>query len=298
MNNICFYSCYYESGELPYYVMYYLQELRRHCRIVVLITNEKEIPLSSLDFLKSQQVELMQVVNEGFDFGMWAKALKKYSLNEFDQLILANDSCIVFKKLDFVFSAIRESEWDFSGMLETWQIQHHLQAYFMAVNKKAFSVLLRYFNENEAKGDIQHIIRVFEVGLSTYMQQQGMKIGAVFHGACDKQLNPAYSGIEILIDQGFPMIKKKILFGTFRKSERMSLLKIGFRLSPGHYLNVVKKNIQREAGAIDLGELEKDIARYSNGFMNALYDAYSLVVRIGRRIPGVRFVYKLLTVRK
>ncbi|MFI5148628.1 MAG: rhamnan synthesis F family protein [Bacteroidia bacterium] len=295
MRTICYFSSYFELDQIPYYIRFYLKELSSHCEKVIFITNSKQLDAGSLLFLKDTGVEPLFVKNEGWDFGMWAKCMVHHPPEGYDRLVLVNDSCILFRSLDSVFNRLESEAWEFAGILDSFQIQYHIQSYFWMVDKKAFALLQDYFNMHPVGQSIQEVIRTYEVGLSVYMQEHGMRIGSVYScSVCSKQLNAAYSGIEPLIIDGFPMIKKKIIFGTFRKSEYFALSSIGFRLTPGYYLKMMKKAVKEEKGDFDFTLFEEDIKRYFNQFRNAYYSLFASLIRFVKKIPGLRKAIKLI----
>jgi lipopolysaccharide biosynthesis protein len=292
MKRICFFSSYFESKEIPYYIQYYLRELARHCETIVFIANEKQVSPESTSYLESLQIEMLQVVNEGFDFGMWAKAIPKYPVEEYDQLLLVNDSCVLFKPIDSAIQRISQADWDYCGILDALQVDYHIQSYFIVVRRIAYPLLKEYFNTHRILPTIEEVIRVYEVGLTQYMLANNMKVGAVYsHAVCHPDLNPAYSGIERLIEDGFPMIKRKIVFSTYREQERLDLVRIGFNIDAAHYLRLLKKAIAGDPDAIDLEHLREDGA-FRVG--NLWYRIYAALFRSARRVPFVREIYRSL----
>jgi lipopolysaccharide biosynthesis protein len=298
MKALCLFSSYYESGPMPYDMVCYLKELKRHCQTVVFITNEKAFLENELQFCRDFGIEFLPVENDGFDFGMWRKALKVFPPDTYDKVLLVNDSCILFKKLDNVFEKIEGSDWDYAGLLDSMQIQYHLHSYFLVIGKKAFTLLRQYFDEHNSQTNIYQTIRTFEVGLSVYMEQCGMKLGSVYHhNVCAPDLNPAYSGIEPLIKEGFPLIKKKIMFGTFRKPEIRSLIRNGFKWSSDYYFDLIVKNTLAHEAILDFELLKKECDAHSNKLRNGWYTLYNFIVGMARRIPGVKQVYRFIFVR-
>ncbi|HXC03332.1 MAG TPA: rhamnan synthesis F family protein, partial [Bacteroidia bacterium] len=180
MKTICYFSSYFESDQIPYYIRYYLLELKRHCNRAILITNDKKLNDDSLSFLRNSSIELLLVKNEGFDFGMWAKALLKYPPDGYERVILANDSCVLFRKLDAAFERINSEGWDYSGMIDSNQIAYHIQSYFLVVRKEAIEALCSFLKEEPLAADMPDTIHRYEVGLSQYMLSKGLRIGAVY----------------------------------------------------------------------------------------------------------------------
>ena len=274
MKSICFFSSYFENKNVPYYVKCYITELAHHFDKLVLISINKNLKIPDIQYLEINNIEYMPVENEGYDFGMWQKAFNNYPVSEYDRIALVNDSCVLFKKLDHVFNIINHSNWDYCGILDSMQISYHPQSYFIIINKKAILPVASYFSRNGLKTEFNDVINTYEVGITKYLLENNFKIGSVFNNdKCDKNLNPSYYGIKELIKQGFPFIKKKIIFGNYRNGEIRNLSSTGFDFRPNSYLRIIKVT-NPENLIIDLSILKKDFSLYNNWlklFFQAIY---------------------------
>ena len=94
MKSICLFSSYFNQQVIPYYIKFYLEEL-----------NSEE-----LSYLHKNKFTLKLVSNEGYDFGMWYKALLEIKSEEFDRIALVNDSCVLFKSLTATFDWINNKK--------------------------------------------------------------------------------------------------------------------------------------------------------------------------------------------
>jgi lipopolysaccharide biosynthesis protein len=289
MNSICLFSSYLTEGEIPYYIRIYLLELVRHNRKVVFVTNLSFLPGDSEHFLKANQIEFFPVKNEGYDFGMWAKAMNMISTEGFDRLMLINDSCLLLGRLDSLLDKINSRKLDYAGLLSSEEIQPHIQSYFLVLSPQAIPVLKEYFALHGIQTGIKEVIHTYEIGLTRYMEEKGLSSGTVFSGLPGKgRFNPVYSQIERLIEEGFPLIKKKLLFNTFSREERLSLVRNGVKTGSAYYLSRISR---LSGGLMDLSMLENDRKRYASGrplfLLNAYVGLYSLLRKIaGRPSPG------------
>lgn len=241
MNSICFFCSYYTSNDMPAYVKFYLKEISRHFSEVVLVTNEKEITSRDVAFLTENKIFPRPVVNDGYDFGMWYKMLGEYDVLKYDRVGLINDSCILFKSLDFVFKWLDETNADYCGLTDSYDISYHLQSYFLIINKRAIPVVLEYFRNNGIVNDFLELIKVYEVGLSTAILEAGLTVKAYYQIRKDKGENPMWLDIKNLIKKGFPLIKKKIIRREYRFANLNTLIVGGFDPYPSHYLKLIKK---------------------------------------------------------
>lgn len=76
------YASYVKGNNIPYYVRYALKALSALNISVVYLTNQRDLDVDAIDFLKQQNIELFLTENKGFDFGMWSRYLKSISLEE------------------------------------------------------------------------------------------------------------------------------------------------------------------------------------------------------------------------
>ena len=248
MKSICFFCSYSTSTNIPNYIQYYIKELSKHFIQVVFITNEKKLTDTSLSFLKENKTELFFVENEGYDFGMWYKGMLQYNAEEFDRVGLVNDSCILFKPLNNYFDWLNKQNLDFAGMIDSNEIAYHIQSFFLTLNKKAILPALQLLNQHGFQNGREEVILTYELGLSEYLQKQGLKISSWF--SCQRYMpiynSSIYSAHEMIKD-GYPLIKKKILFNSFTEDEYKTLIRYIFNHNPNFYISIIKeanKNIE------------------------------------------------------
>jgi Rhamnan synthesis protein F len=257
MKSICFFSSYFNGSNIPYYVKVYLTELTRHFTDVILLTNSKELNTDSSNYLQSSNILFRIYPNEGLDFGMWQKAFKEFNINEYDRIGLVNDSCILFRTLDNVFAKINQSDADYTGLVASSQVEWHLQSYFIILSKKAIQPVQNYFSEHGITSDFESTILTYEVGLSQHLRSLLLKASALFESdLTHSKFNPSYMDITNLIKKGLPLIKRKLIFGNYRKEELPGLLFNNFNFLSSHYIN--KINQHNKITIIDFYKLKKD----------------------------------------
>lgn len=245
MQSLCLFASFVNGIGLPYYSGIYLLELKKHNSKIIYI-HSNELDKTSIEFLKENTIESLKVSNEGFDFGQWQKALAKIDLNNYDQLCLVNDSCILFSSLDNIFKWFNVNSFDFGGITESLFPEKHIQSYFLLFNKSTFRDLQQYLNTNKTSNNIHQVITDFEIGLSQYLISKNYKSGAYLsNDGYEGEFAPYYQCIESHINQGSPMIKKKILFSSYRKNELFTLARMNFNIDPMFYIQLIKnKNRQ------------------------------------------------------
>ncbi len=235
MKSICFFSSYFSGNQIPYYVKFYLEELSNYFSEIVLLTNEKLILQSELDYLSFKKIQLRLYENEGMDFGMWYKALNEYDRTDYNKIGLINDSCILFKSLKPFFEWENKSELDYSGMVATGKVSYHLQSYFLIVNKNAIPFVYEFFKENGIKKTYKGIILNYEIGLSEYLLKNKMKIGGYFDYKNRTDVNPSFILADELIEKGSPLIKKKIISHNYYLGDYLTWFRNNFNIDYRYY---------------------------------------------------------------
>jgi hypothetical protein len=242
MKSICFFSSYFKGNEIPYYIKFYLEELSVHFSETVFITTEKDLLPTDKSFLEKKNIQLMLVKNEGYDFGMWYKAFEKYKTDTYDYIGLVNDSCVLFKKLDFVFDYFNKEKPDYFGLTDTYLLDYHVQSYFLLIGKKAIPFLKEYFSKNGIIHQLDNVIKTYEIGLSQFMIKQGMNVKALYSYTRENgQYNPTLLNAKSLIEQGYPLVKKRIISREYGAIKWRSMVANGFDANPENYIKLIKK---------------------------------------------------------
>jgi lipopolysaccharide biosynthesis protein len=283
--SLCLFSSHFPAGEIPNYIRTYLVELSRHSSRIVFVSTCATLPADSAEFLSVNKIGFLSVPNEGYDFGMWSKAFEQFPPLPSERVILANDSCILLHNLDDCLDQISRKKWDYAGLLASAEISYHLQSYFLVLSSAAVAPFVTYLQKNGIKTGMKEVIHTYEVGLTSYMQEAGLTTGAVFGtGLGEKKVNPVYADIALLIEKGFPLIKRKMLFDTFRLSERKSLLRTGVKTGSGYYMRLLKAAERKKAGLVNVHELKEDRQRYFNPLNIALHNLYICLFGILRKL--------------
>lgn len=226
----------------------YLSELSLHFTEIVFLTNPKELTQADLSFLDSINANTLFLKNKGHDFGMWYRALKKMNVTEYDRVALINDSNVLFGKLDPFFDWLNKSEVEFAGMLDSYERQWHLQSYFLIAQKNALPLVFNYFKRNGIINNKRKVIRTYELGLTKHLQENRIKVDSFFkvkkYDSGFTQ-NPSYFLLEKLLSDGFPMVKKHIVFNSFAEAEQRSLEQSGFNFDREYYFKLIDENVDR-----------------------------------------------------
>jgi lipopolysaccharide biosynthesis protein len=216
MKRLCLFSCFHEGREILPYQRFYLSKLRPHCDELVFITNERSLDDDALSFLKDKDISINMVYNRGMDFGMWRKTFIRMNPNQYSQVCFANDSCLVNGDLDRVFEWVENNDLDYCGITDSAQNSYHVQSYFIVVKKSCLKTVHDYYRKNGVPTKKGDIVRLYEIGLSTHMQEKGFKIGAMYpwQTVSDVEgMNVSLYRPNELLDAGCPLLKMGFLYG-------------------------------------------------------------------------------------
>lgn len=269
MKSLCLFASYLPSNRLPYYVKVYLEELKKHFSEVQLLGH---LNLESEDeaFLKQLQITYRKELNEGFDFGLWYKALQTIDSQNYDRIALVNDSCILFKPLVSFMKALEQSRADVYGMSLSEAVSTHVQSYFLILNKKAIAPALTYFQQTGIRQNLQEVIRLYEIGLNRHLMEKGLTIAAYVDNKGYKgEFSPYYYLLDHHLEQGIPLIKKKIIFSSYRKDELFTLARMNFNIASHSYLELIFKD---PLCFLDREKLMNDVKGTLNRFQKTKYE--------------------------
>ncbi|MBS1175554.1 MAG: hypothetical protein H6R05_1685 [Burkholderiaceae bacterium] len=211
---IALFSSYFETEALPYYIKFYLNQLRPHATHIVFITTDaKPLRAEDANWLGEHVEQIVLVKNEGFDFGMWQKVLyQTEGIESFDELILLNDSCVCFSDLDYYFNWHHKTPADVTGMTISNDVSLHIQSFFMVIKKPALSTVVNHIKSLPLRNTVfSEVIAMGELGLSSEIMRKEFSIDALFVAQRDDLKNPMYAHCLNLIKQHhIPLVKRKL----------------------------------------------------------------------------------------
>ena len=244
-------------------VLYYLSELKKVADVVIFIA-DNQLKQGELD--KIQDIVVYAYFNHhGFyDFGSYREGINwlRYNnlLDKTDEIILANDSCYgpIFPFSDS-FEKMKNKKCDFWGLIDSEEVEYHLQSYFMVFKKHVFlSELFQNFFR-----DIKHFESSWDYVINYETKLTGLLMKAGYHPGVliknrdlpienDKpwtQINPSFFPIS-LIDMGGTLIKKKIfafsLNNMISQSIPIAMTKIKL-VNPAIY-NIIESDLGKRFG--------------------------------------------------
>ncbi len=283
MKTICFFSSYFKGDTLPYYCEVYLLELKKHFHEVVLLTTKKPNEIAC-NVLHENGIELLILTNEGFDFGMWSKAFDNYPVENYDRVALVNDSCILFAPLNPFMDWVNTTSADCYAISESHAIAYHLQSYFLLLNKKAILVLKNHFKQTGIQANISDVINKYEIGISTIWRKNGLVLKAFLsNNGYQGEFSPYYYLIDAHLKQGSPMIKKKIIYSSYRNDELFTLQRMNFEIDTNYYLKIINQ-VQGANLLLNFEKLLADLPQQMSTFEKFMYRLKKSVFQFAKRL--------------
>jgi lipopolysaccharide biosynthesis protein len=199
------------------YVVKYIEELKKVADDIIFVS---DCDLSTTEIQKISHLCLRVIAynhGESNDFGSYKRGLifLKNKLDQYDEIILANDSCYCVNFFAPIFDKMKNVKCDFWGMTDNKEkgVPHHLQSYFIVFKKSVFTHEAFYFffeNLKKQKNKID-IILLYEVGLTNIFSNfYNFKYCSVFEKQ-DKH-NPSVGKFALsTVKNGNPLLKIELL---------------------------------------------------------------------------------------
>lgn len=211
--------CHYDTaGRLRHDLLHYLRELRDAGFSVVLVSNSGSLHPDALEAARTLCAAVLVRRNLGLDFCAWRDAMEWLGLPRADttQMLLANDSVYgPLRPLAPLLARMGDSPglWSMTDSVERGL---HLQSYFLLAQADVIrsTAWQRFWRGVRPLRSKWVMIGLYEVGLTRSLLRAGFACTALFSGiGQDGKVfaNPTLDGWRILLDAGFPFIKRELL---------------------------------------------------------------------------------------
>lgn len=282
---ICLFAAYDADNVIDESVIKYVNELSRHADVYYLA--DSNMQQSELDKLNSIVKGAWALRHGEYDFGSYSRlALKLVGwdiISQYDELILANDSCYLLNSLDDAFDKMNNRKCDWWGLqatkgayrtrdkesnafkeniaieqvkselLDSYEQEEiydfHIGSYFLVFRKpviksKELKGLLSVVQKEKHKFNI---IKKYEFGLTRNLIRAGYSFDTFIDDLYT--FHPIYSENHFeLIKQGFPLFKRFLLTENHYNVPELWRWEQKLKaLRPKLDLGVIKKNLLRIA---------------------------------------------------
>ena len=181
----CLFASWDPTGKVDPYVFHYLNEIKKHgFDIYFCTTSESEILETDLINLKKICVKIIRRENIGIDFYSWKTCFDSIPENFYKEMLLTNDSNYgPIRSLKNEFDKIKNIECDVIGLMDSYEIQYHIQSFFIYFKNNGLKNLLPDFFKNLPKSPTNNkieFIKQFEFGLSEKIIFEGYDVISIY----------------------------------------------------------------------------------------------------------------------
>lgn len=177
VKKLCIFAHFDKDNIVDQYVLFYLREIRKVADRVVFVSTSS-LAAETISALKPVCNAVLIRKNEGYDFASWKSALQSENPDDFDELILCNDSVYgPFFPLEQVFSEMKGKVCDFWGMTSNYDIAYHVQSYFLVFRKAVLSsdAFQQFWASLETQQSKKDVIKFGEIRLSQTLLKAGFR---------------------------------------------------------------------------------------------------------------------------
>ena len=208
------------------YVIYYLKELKKIAATIVFVSccNLSDKEIEKLNGIASH---VIAQIHDEYDFGSYKRGFLylQDKLDEFDELIFANDSCYgPLYPLEKVFSKMGNEHCDFWGITKNnfgykKNLKHffvkrpHIQSYFIVFNKNVFTqdFFSNFIKSVKHQDTKKQIISSYEIGLTELLVGKGLKYKTFINAYENINNITILKWRQIIEKYNMPFIKKSLL---------------------------------------------------------------------------------------
>ncbi|PJE19003.1 MAG: hypothetical protein CK429_01430 [Mycobacterium sp.] len=179
---LVFFAHFDPQGIVDPYVVYYLNALRQRGTTIVFVSGSPSLTPDSVALIRPVCAGIYTRRTLSLDFGSFHLAWcilqsHGWSLDQFDRLVLANDSVFgPLFPLEEMWSTFQHA--DMYGAIESAEQGQHIQSFFLVwdLNARTRPFLAEFWTDFQYIVDKYALIRRYEVGLSRRARRSGLKI--------------------------------------------------------------------------------------------------------------------------
>lgn len=216
IKRICLFAAYDKDGTVQDYTVYYLKELSSFADIYYLA--ECEMQSGELERIKPYVRASYAYKHGKYDFGSWQELIGKIgwpALAEYDELILANDSCFapLYSFNKFFAEADADKEWDALGITKNYDMASrtwYLNSYFIILRKKLIlsDIFRGLIDGIEPQKNFSEVCSKYEFPFTRECIRQGYSVKCYV-----SYVSRMYSEWREMIRHGCLFLKKKSFAG-------------------------------------------------------------------------------------
>lgn len=259
MKRVVIFAHYDKDNIVDDYVIYYLKALKEVASEIIFVSCN---PILNKEKLDDIATKIIDEKHGEYDFGSYKRGFLsiKNNLNDYDELIFANDSCYgPFYSLNKMFDEMKNRNCDFWGVTKNkfgmkkvgkkycFAIRPHLQSYFLVFknnvfNSDAFQNHILSVKHEEQKNDI---IINYEISFTEKLVQAGFK--------SDEYIKNYYRFNQVILcfwkslikNYKMPFIKCSILRGVNNDLTSNTNWQKFIKKCSDYPIEIIEKNLER-----------------------------------------------------
>ena len=258
MKRLVVFAGYDKDNIIDDYVIYYIKELKKIADIIYV--SDCNMLDNELQKISDYCLHIINGRHEEYDFGSYKRgylyAKENNLLNNYDYLILCNDSCYgpLFNFQEIVKNMENKNTdvWGMFYCLQDKENDEHLQSYFLAIKSKVY--LSEYFDNFlssvKKEKDKWEVVRKYEIGLGILLKKENVSISYLLNSNIkDKEEdnnNVPFFNATKAIQCGFPFLKILVLKEfVFLKFTIYDLKKVLNLIKNSYDINLIVNHLNR-----------------------------------------------------
>ena len=284
--SVAIYVHWSKDDQVTQHDLHVIDSLSKEFNKVLVICNlNSSQPSKTLRVTNSlENVYFVTRKNEGYDFGAYQFGMKKLrnSSENITELLLMNNSVFLIEEsLSDLFSKVRNSDADITGLTDTYERRPHLQSYFLHFAKEVVQSkeIWTWFEGLKTNDDKQETVDSLEIPLMQELAGLGYKITSIWK-------------FSILNEFMFSSMAAN-LFAEFRRESgvtyRLRTMKKGEFHNPTHYMwayliemgfPFIKKDLLKAQALSNLGNARWELYVRCDEIKSLIKDELRVSVRI------------------
>ncbi|MEI0566363.1 rhamnan synthesis F family protein [Brachyspira pulli] len=257
MKRLVVFAGYDKDNIIDDYVIYYIKELKKIADIIYV--SDCNMLDNELQKISDYCLHIINGRHEEYDFGSYKRgylyAKENNLLNNYDYLILCNDSCYgpLFNFQEIVKNMENKNTdvWGMFYCLQDKENDEHLQSYFLAIKSKVY--LSEYFDNFlssvKKEKDKWEVVRKYEIGLGILLKKENVSISYLLNSNIkykEEDNNVPFFNATKAIQCGFPFLKILVLREfVFLKFTIYDLKKLLNLIKNSYDINLIVNHLNR-----------------------------------------------------
>lgn len=217
MKTICLFAGYDKNENIDDYVIYYIKKLSEISDVYYygdFIANDGELLK-----LKKYTKKSFAKRHGRYDYGSWDELIKNIGwdvIQQYDQLILANDSCFgPLYPFQEVFKYMEKEKCDFWGLSCGKGYHIHIQSYFLVFRKSILNsdCIPKFLSNVKKQSSLKDVCELYEDQFTFYLKKNGFSYASYIPYG-EFKIHPYYETWNCIREKRFPLLKVKVFDGV------------------------------------------------------------------------------------